>query len=147
VNENDGATAVGTLTVGPVVGVDGDDTVSAKLTVGHGTLSVANSSLPVTVTPDSSGGLTISGSAADVNTVLASLKYTPTPEYEGSDTLNVTVTSMDGSSTSSTQGIASTAITVDPVAETPTLTASDVSVNENQTATVLNSLASLSVAL
>jgi hypothetical protein len=86
-------------------------------------LSVDNSSLPagVTVTPSNadSSSITVSGSAADVNTVLASLKYTPTPEYEGSDTLNVTVTSMDGSSTSLTQGIASTVIAVNPVATDP----------------------------
>src|SRR5207249_2573797 len=51
------------------------------------------------------------------NAVLAGLTYTPTTEYEGADTLNVTVTSSDGSNTSATQGTASTAITVNPVAE------------------------------
>ena len=49
----------------------------------------------VTVTGDDSGALTISGAAAAVNTLLQGLTYTPTGEYEGSDTLNLSVTSTD----------------------------------------------------
>src|SRR5438445_8439458 len=40
--------------------------------------------------------VTVSGAYADVNTVLASLNYTATSEFEGSDTLHVTATSTDG---------------------------------------------------
>ena len=123
-NENATNVAVGTVTVGPLA-EDSNDTVSALLTVKDGTLHVANGSLPadVTVTGDSSGTLTVAGGAADVNTVLTSLTYTPITEYEGSDTLNVTVTSMDGGNTSATLGTASTAITVNGVADVPIVTA------------------------
>ena len=70
--------------------------------------------------------------AADFNSVLTSLTNTPTTEYEGSDTLKVTVTSSDGANRSATPGSASTVITVNPAAEAasapPTLT-----LNENAT--------------
>src|SRR6202035_2485500 len=91
----------------------------------------------VQVTGDDSGALTVSGNAAAVNTLLAGLTYTATAEYEGTDTLNVTVTSKDGSNTSATQGTASTAITVNPVAEAGTAAApATLSLNENATVAI-----------
>ena len=70
--------------------------------------------------------------------MLAGLTYTPTTEYEGSDTLNVTVTSKDGSNTSATQGTASTAITVNPVADAGTASApSTLTLNENDTSVAI----------
>ena len=107
------------MTVGPLA-EDGNDTVSAALTVTNGTLHVGSLS-GVTVSNNGTASVTVSGSAANVNTVLAGLTYTPTTEYEGSDTLNVTVTSIDGSNTSATHGTASTNITVNPLAEGPVL--------------------------
>ena len=70
--------------------------------------------------------------------MLASLTYTPTGEYEGSDTLNLSVTSTDGSNTNAIIATASTAITVNPAAEAPVLAATDAiavssSVNEDGT--------------
>jgi hypothetical protein len=56
--------------------------------------------------------VTVAGSTALVNTLLAGLTYTPATEFNGSDSLHVTVTSKDGSNTSATKGTASTAITV-----------------------------------
>src|SRR5205807_2705243 len=114
-NENATNVAISGVSVGPLA-EDGDDTVSAVLAVGHGTLSVG-SLAGVTVTNNGTSSVTVAGSAASVNAVLAGLTYTPAAEYEGSDTLSVTVTSSDGSNTSATQGTASTAITVNPVAE------------------------------
>ena len=112
---NENATkAISGVSVGPLA-EDSDDSVSAVLAVTHGTLHV-NSPDGVTVANDGTTSVTVSGSAASVNTVLASLTYTATTEYEGTDTLNVTVTSKDGSSTSATLGQASTAITVIPIA-------------------------------
>jgi|GEM_PF-2083991 len=110
--------AVAGLKVGPLA-EDADDTVSATLTVSHGTLHVAGLS-GVTVTGDDSGTLKLSGSAAAVNTLLAGLTYTPTADYEGCDTLRLSVTSSDGSNTYPAAATASTAITVNPVAEPPT---------------------------
>ncbi len=115
-NENDSNVTISGVIVGPLA-EDGDDSVSAALAVAHGTLHVDTTSLPsdVTVTGDTSGALTVAGDAADVNSVLTSLTYTPTSEYESPDTLNLTVSSSDGSNTYATTASASTTITVDPV--------------------------------
>src|SRR5437879_1782217 len=98
---------------------DGDDTVSAVLAVAHGTLNVG-SLAEIGRASCRERAEMLAGSAASDNTVLAELTYTATAEFEGSDTVNVTVTSKDGSNTSATQGTASTAITINPVAEAGT---------------------------
>ncbi|MGG6549751.1 UNVERIFIED_CONTAM: hypothetical protein NY100_30490, partial [Prevotella sp. 15_C9] len=64
-DENATDAAVAGVSVGPAA-EDNDDTVSATLTVSHGTLHVA-SLTGVTVTGDDSAALTLSGSAAAVN--------------------------------------------------------------------------------
>ena len=131
-NENATGVAVAGVSVGPLA-EDSDDTVSAILTVSHGTLHVASLS-GVTVTGDDSATLTLSGSAAAVNSLLARLTYTPTAEYEGSDTLHLSVTSSDGSNTYPTADTASTTITVNPVAEPPAAsTPATLTLNENAT--------------
>lgn len=109
--ENATCAAVAGVSGGPLP-EDSNDTVSATLTVSHGTLHVASLS-GVAETGDDCATLTLSGSAADVNMVLAGLTYTPTVEYEGSDTLHLSVRSSDGSNTSPTVATASTAISVD----------------------------------
>ena len=109
-NENATCVAIAGVRVGPLA-EDNDDTVSATLRVSHGTLHVASLS-GVTVTGDDCATLTLSGSAAAVNTLLAGLTYTPTWEYEGCDTLQLSVTSRDGSNTYPAVATASTAITV-----------------------------------
>ena len=133
-NENASNVAVtdGTnfVTVGPLK-EDGDDTVSVQLAVTHGTLNVATLA-GVTESAQSGSSLTLSGDAALVNSVLTGLTYTPTGEYEGADTLNVTTTSIDGSNTNPTTTSASTSITVNPIAEAPTAAApATLSMNEN----------------
>ena len=136
-NENDAGVAISGVSVGPLA-EDGDDSVSAALTVGHGTLHVDDTDLPagVTVTGDNSGALTISGDAAAVNALLKGLTYKPTGEYEGTDTLNLSVTSTDGSNTHPTPATASTTITVNPVADVPVVTASTQPINENGSGTL-----------
>ena len=134
VNENASNVAVtdGTnfVTVGPLK-EDGDDTVSVVLAVTHGTLNIATLA-GVTESAQSGASLTLSGDAALVNSVLHGLSYTPGSEYEGSDTLNVTVTSIDGSNTYPTTTSASTTITVNPIAAAPTAAApATLAVNEN----------------
>ena len=109
-NENATCVAIAGVHVGPLA-EDADDAVSATLRVSHGTLHVAHLS-GVTVTGDDCATLTLSGSAAAVNTLLAGLTYTPTWEYEGCDTLHLSVTSRDGSNTYPAVATASTAITV-----------------------------------
>ncbi|SHK84814.1 FecR family protein [Bradyrhizobium lablabi] len=109
-NEDATGVAVAGVSVGPLA-EDTDDTVSATLTVSHGTLHVSGTS-GVTVSGDDSAALTLSGNAAAVNTLLAGLTYTPTTEYEGSDTLVLSVTSSDGASTYPAPAKASTAIEI-----------------------------------
>lgn len=102
--------AVAGVSVGPLA-EDNDDAVSATLTVSHGTLHIASLS-GVTVTGDDCATLTLSGSAAAVNSLLAGLTYTPNDEYRGCDTLHLSVTSSDGSNIYPAQATAATAITV-----------------------------------
>ncbi|WP_426419257.1 VCBS domain-containing protein [Bradyrhizobium genosp. A] len=131
-NEDATGVAVVGVGVGPLA-EDNDDTVSATLKVSHGTLHVGSLS-GVTVTGDDSATLTVSGSAAAVNGLLAGLTYTPTSEYEGSDILNLSVTSSDGANTNPTAATASTAITVNSVAAPPTASApTTLTVNEDAT--------------
>jgi len=110
--------AVAGVRVGPLA-EDNDDTVTATLTVLHGRLHVACLN-GVTVTGDDSATLTLSGSAAAVNKLLAGLIYTPTPWYEGCDTLHLSVTSSDGANTYPTAATASTAITRTDIDDRPT---------------------------
>jgi FecR protein/Bacterial Ig-like domain (group 3) len=109
-NENATCVAVAGVIVGPLA-EDNDDTVSATLTVSHGTLHVA-SLRGVTVTGDDCATLTLSGSAAAVDKLLAGLTYTPTAGFEGCDALHLSVTSSDGSNTYPTAATAATAIKV-----------------------------------
>jgi hypothetical protein len=135
-NENAIGAALAGVSVGPLA-EDNDDTVSATLAVSHGTLHVGSLS-GVTVTGDDSTTLTLSGSTAAVNMLLAGLTYTPAAEYEGSDTLHLSVTSSDGTNTYPTTATASTAITVNPVAEQPTAAApTTLTLNENATGVAL----------
>src|SRR5262249_39086234 len=92
------------------------------LTVLQGILQVnatLASTLGINPQGNDSNHLILSGSAADVNTLLASLAYTRTgPGDEGTDTLKVLVTGTDGTVTA-----ASTTITINPVAELPSAAA------------------------
>jgi hypothetical protein len=109
-NENAICVAVAGVIVGPLA-ENNDDTVSATLAVSHGTLHV-DSLRGVTVTGDDSATLTLSGSAAAVDKLLAGLTYTPTAGFEGCDALHLSVTSSDGSNTYPTAATAATAIKV-----------------------------------
>ncbi|SHK35502.1 FecR family protein [Bradyrhizobium lablabi] len=111
------------VSVTPAAG-DEDDPVAATLSVAHGTLHIDDSSLPgdVTLTSNGTGTVIVSGLATDVNTVLKSLSYTPSGEYEGSDALHVTATSTDGGAApSGPTGDQTVALTVNPVADAPAL--------------------------
>ncbi|MBL4644839.1 MAG: DUF4347 domain-containing protein [Rhizobiales bacterium] len=91
------------------------DPVSMRLEVSNGTLTVTNINGIVTGIGTSTVEISLS-SLNDVNTVLASLVYTPTNHFNGSDPLTVTVD--DGSST-----VASiVAIDVLAVNDAPTVT-------------------------
>ena len=63
--------------------------LSITLSVLHGTLSLGTSLPGVTVTGANSATLTLTGSLADLNSVLASLLYLGNQDFNGTDTLTV----------------------------------------------------------
>ncbi|WP_283193223.1 tandem-95 repeat protein [Rhizobium sp. AN80A] len=96
-----------------ISGISVSDVDSGSVTV---TLSVANGTLSPsviagTVTGNGTASVTVSGTLAQVNSVLASLRYTGRADYNGSDTL--VVSTSDGSLTDTDN----VAITVTPVAD------------------------------
>ncbi|MBS1154380.1 MAG: type 1 secretion target protein, partial [Proteobacteria bacterium] len=102
-----------------ISGISVADVDSSNLTttisVQHGSLSVSAGSGAL-ITGNSTGAVTLVGTAAQINAALAGLSYTGSSNYSGSDTL--TVTSSDGSTavTTKTETIAVTA-----VADAPTI--------------------------
>lgn len=98
-------------------------TNSVKLTVGQGTLSVTGSGGTVTGTGTLADPLIISGTEAQVNARLDTLKYTPNATFTGSDSLLITSVDSYGLVDSD-----SVAITVS--ADNRALTVTGTSVNE-----------------
>ena len=95
-------------------------TVTVTLSVANGTLSP--SVIAGTVTGNNTATITISGTVAQVNSVLASLRYQGNADYNGSDTL--TVSTSDGA----LSDVDTVAITVTPVAD---IVADNVATNED----------------
>ena len=135
-NENDSNIAISGVSVTPATG-DATDPVTVTLHVANGTLSLdGTADLAASVGANGTGTVTVTGVASDVNTVLGTLKYTPTGEYEGSDTLQVTAISTDGTAVPSAPSAQATvALTVAPVSDTPSVAATTptVTLNENDT--------------
>ena len=99
------------------------------------TLTVTSGRLNVTagagVSGNGSAAVTITGTAAEINTALAGLSYTGNPNFNGPDTL--TVTTGDGTA----QDIDIIAITVNPVTDAPVNTVpGPKSVNEDTLLTI-----------
>jgi VCBS repeat-containing protein len=88
-----------------------NSSATVSLNVGNGVLNVGT--LPtLTVSNNGTPTVTISGPIADINTILDGLKYTPKPDWNGSDLLTVTSTDPLGAVASGTKPI-----TVTPVAD------------------------------
>ena len=101
------------LTNGHVVDNVPGDVVTLNLSVGDGTLTPIDTTLPagITVDNESATALQVHGPAAAINTLLTDgVTYTPNPNFTGSDTLTVAVSASSGA-TASDQVI----ITVDPI--------------------------------
>jgi Ca2+-binding RTX toxin-like protein len=87
--QEDQAKAIGGISV-----ADADSaSLTTSLSVAHGTLSLTAAS-GATVTGNSTGAVTLTGSAAAINSSLAGLSYKGVLDYSGADTL--TVTTSDG---------------------------------------------------
>jgi hypothetical protein len=81
------------------------------LTVSHGTLSLGTTT-GLTVSGNGSGDVVLTGSLDNLNTDLASLSYTPTAGYFGTDTLSLS----DTDTTDSLSGAISVALTIQALA-------------------------------
>ena len=116
VNTVPGAQSVAEDTALPIAGVSVADIDSSALTT---TLSVSSGILNVTagagVTGNGTASVTITGTAAQINTALAGLTYTGNLNFNGGDTL--TVATSDGTATDTD----TIAITVNPVNDAPAL--------------------------
>ena len=82
-----------------------------SLSVSHGQLSLSTTT-GLTVTGNGTASVTLTGSLSNLNSDLGSLTYTPTTNYTGSDTLNLS----DKDTISNLTGTGSVAITVKPLA-------------------------------
>ena len=114
VNTVPGAQSVAEDTILPIAGVSVADIDSSALTT---TLSVSSGTLTVIagsgVTGNGTGSVTITGTAAQINTALAGLAYTGNLNFNGADTL--TVATNDGTATDTD----TIAITVNAVNDAP----------------------------
>ncbi|WP_052293836.1 Ig-like domain-containing protein [Azospirillum sp. B510] len=110
----------------------GSNSVQVTLGVLHGTLTLSGTTgLSFTTgTGTANASMVFTGTISAINTALAGLSYAPTANYHGSDTLTITTndrgnTGADPGTTgdgSSEQDQDTVAITVNPVADTPSVT-------------------------
>src|SRR5262245_11883554 len=116
VNTVPGAQSVAEDTALPIAGVSVADVDSSLLTT---TLNVSSGTINVTagagVSGNGTASVTITGTAAQINTALAGLSYTGNLNFNGADTL--TVATSDGTATDTD----TIAITVNPVNDPPAL--------------------------
>ena len=114
INTVPGGQTVAEDTTLPIAGVSVADSDSSALTT---TLSVANGILNVTagagVTDNGTANVTITGTAAEINTALAGLAYTGNLDFNGADTLTVATSDATATATDTI------AITVNPVNDAP----------------------------
>ena len=94
-----------------VADVDGGSiTTTLSIPAGTGTLSVVTGGGAV-ITGNASGTVTISGTAAQINAAIASITYTPEPDYYGAAPMTMSTT--DGAATAAS----TVAITIAPIAD------------------------------
>ena len=86
---------------------DAGDTLTLDLSVGRGELSLANATGVTLVDDDGAdGSLQISGSASALNAVLAAgVQYSPETNFNGEDSMSVTVTDQSGQSATGSHAI------------------------------------------
>jgi hypothetical protein len=109
----------------------GNVTETLSLTVGHGTLNVANrTGLTVSGSGTIASPLLLSGNVSNLNADLSSLVYTPVSGFYGADTLSLS----DTDTTDTFTGLATFALSVNPLP--PTAANHAYGVTENQTLAV-----------
>jgi ELWxxDGT repeat protein len=103
----------------------GAGTLEVSLSVSQGVLKLATlSGITVMSGADNSASMVIRGTLAALNAALNGLRYTPALNYNGTDTLNISVNDLGNSGTGGPlSASASVAITINPVNDAPTITA------------------------
>jgi len=107
----------------------GSSNITVTLSVAHGTLSLSTGT-GVTLGTNGTSSVTLTGKVSDINTLLGkanAVTYTPTANYNGSDTL--TMTTNDGGNIGTGGALTDTDtvnFTVSAVNDAPTLTATTV---------------------
>ena len=97
----------------------GGNSDSLSLAVSHGTLTLSTTSgLTFTAGANGSASFTVTGTVTNLNAALNNLKYTPTSNYTGSDSLLISITD-PGDSESASKSVAITVNAYSP----PTVTA------------------------
>lgn len=97
----------------------GGNSDSLSLAVSHGTLTLSTTSgLTFTAGSNGSASFTVTGTVTNLNAALNNLKYTPTSNYTGSDSLLISITD-PGDSESASKSVAITVNAYSP----PTVTA------------------------
>ncbi|WP_337997991.1 cadherin-like domain-containing protein [Oleispirillum naphthae] len=141
VNEDSSVTIAG-VSVGDVDAFGEQETVT--VTVSHGALSLA-SSTGLTVTGSGTATLTLTGTLADLNSALAGLKYTPTANWFGSDSMAVSINDLGHSGGGGAQtGSKTIAVTVNAVNDRPVASGSEtIAATTEGTATASATLADL----
>jgi ELWxxDGT repeat protein len=113
------------------------------LSVAHGTLALANTAGITFVSGNNNQpSMTIEGTLGDLNNALNGLTYTPQLDYNGPDTLNITVNDQGHTGSGGPQTTSrAVSITVLPVGDAPRLVNNNpLTVNEGDTGTITNSL-------
>ncbi len=102
-------------TLQPISGISitdpdaGTSIMTTQLSVLHGTLQVSLAGgATISAGANSSGTLTVSGTQVQINAALASLKYSPTPNYNGNDTLTVLTNDKGNTGDANNDGIPGT---------------------------------------
>lgn len=109
---------------------DGDN-LTVTLTVDEGSLEIQGST--TTITGNGTGTVTLTGSSSNINSDLLNMVYTPTADYNGSDTLTVSTT--DGSLTDTE----TVALTISPVNDAPSISTPSSTVNVAEDGSITNS--------
>jgi hypothetical protein len=127
-----------------IADVDADtSSVTVTLAVGHGAISVA-AGTGVTLGTNGTASVTLSGTVTDINALLATanaVTYTPSLNYNGSDTL--TMTSNDGGNTGTGGALSdadTVAITVNAVNDAPVNTVPAAQTTDEDIAKIITGL-------
>ncbi|MGB4065513.1 MAG: VCBS domain-containing protein, partial [Azonexus sp.] len=140
----DGSAVINGVTLGDiditsrVDGVDTNNNVTATLSVSHGTITLGSTdAIEIVAGTNGSASLALSGSLAAVNAAIAAINYTPTTNFNGVDTLVVSVSDQGNVGGDALSATANVAIIVSGINDAPVAVAAGPNlptINENAVA-------------